>query len=90
MNEAESGGAELCLDEDTGQPFWDLWGAGWKGGDALDPNQLMELSPRAFPVGTRVVIVEPGPDATQDFYRAALDGRLDDYWTQQKASHESS
>lgn len=64
------GGAKLKIDEDTGTPFWSLWGEGWKDGQDMDPGELVRLNPDTFPVGSRVVIYEPPPDskASRKFY----------------------
>jgi hypothetical protein len=64
------GGANLRTDEDTGKPFWSLWGEGWKDGQDMDPGECVVLNPDTFPAGSRVVIYEPGPDtkASREFY----------------------
>ena len=36
MNKIESGGAYHEIDEDTGNPYWRLWGDGWKDDESLD------------------------------------------------------
>lgn len=66
----DTGGAELKINEDTGKPYWELWGADWKQADDMDDGEAMQLSPDAFPLGTRVTITEPGPDdpRSQEFY----------------------
>jgi hypothetical protein len=61
-DEAHSGGAMHRIDEETGKPFWELWGESWEDTDALDAGKPMTLDPTAFPPGTRIVIIEPCPD----------------------------
>jgi hypothetical protein len=70
-DEIESGGASLNVDEDTGKAFWRLWGADWKDGQDMGPDEPIILNPDTFPPGTRVVVIEPSPDtpAAQNFYR---------------------
>ena len=69
--EVESGGAYHRIDEDTGEPHWELWGEGWKDSDSMDPNEVMALDPRSFPPGTRIVVIEPGLDdeKSEAFYK---------------------
>lgn len=64
------GGARLRIDEETGKPFWSLWGEGWKDGQDMEPGECVRLHPDTFPVGTAVVIHEPHPDsvASREFY----------------------
>jgi len=65
-----SGGARLKIDEDTGKPYWSLWGEGWKDGEDMDPGEPQVLSPDAFPPGTIIEVHEPDPDdpRSQKFY----------------------
>ena len=69
-DDMETGGAVLKIDEDTGKPYWSLWGADWKDGEDMDADESIEYAPEAFPPGTRIVIIEPGPDTevSQKFY----------------------
>ena len=71
MKGQQTGGARLRVDEDTGKPYWSLWGEGWKDGQEMDPDENVELSPTAFPPGTRIVIIEPDMDSkvSQEFYK---------------------
>ena len=66
----ESGGATLEVDEDTGKPYWSMWGAGWKDGSDMDPGENIILNPDTFPPGTRIVIIEPDMDSkvSREFY----------------------
>lgn len=64
------GGAKLKTDDDTGKPYWSMWGEGWKDGQDMDPGECITLNPDTFPPGTRIVIYEPGPDTkvSREFY----------------------
>ena len=66
----ETGGAYHEIDEDTGNPYWRLWGAGWKDDESMNPNEVMKLDPRSFPPGTRIVVIEPdvGDPKSKAFY----------------------
>ncbi len=70
IEEVESGGACHRVDEDTGKPYWELWGADWKDSEDMDPHEIIKFDPRHFPPGTRIVVIEPGPDSevSQEFY----------------------
>jgi hypothetical protein len=77
------GGARLSVDEETGKPFWSLWGADWMDGMDMNPGDPVRLNPGAFPTGTVVLIHEPDMDseAAREFYaRVGLTsvGRLPD------------
>lgn len=65
-----TGGAELQIDDETGKTYWSLWGAGWKDGEDMDVGENIIYSPDTFPVGTRIVIMEPPVDSevSQKFY----------------------
>jgi hypothetical protein len=67
----ETGGATLCLNEDTGLPYWELWGADWKDSCDMEDKEVIEFCPTTFPLGTKILIIEPGPDTqvSQDFYQ---------------------
>ena len=66
----ETGGAELKIDDETGKPYWSLWGADWKDGEDMDAGESISLNPDTYPPGTRIVIIEPGPDSkvSREFY----------------------
>jgi hypothetical protein len=68
--EQETGGARLKMDDETGRPYWSLWGEGWKDREDMDPGENVTLSPDAFPPGTRIVVIEPDMDTkvSRDFY----------------------
>ena len=74
---SETGGAELCVDDETGKPYWALWGEGWKDGEDMDPGEQILLHPDTFPPGTRLVILEPDIDSkvSRKFYESFGTGR---------------
>lgn len=55
--ETASGGAHHRICEDTGKPYWELWGEGWKDSEDMSPNEVMKMDPRSFPPGTRIVVI---------------------------------
>lgn len=75
LDETESGGAYHRVDEDTGKPYWELWGEGWMDTEDMEPCKIIKLSPKHFPPGTRIVIIEPGPDTKEasEFYRSIIE-----------------
>lgn len=75
LDETESGGAYHRVDEDTGKPYWELWGEGWKDSEDMEPHEIIKFDPRHFPPGTRIVVIEPGPDTeiSHEFYTSLIE-----------------
>lgn len=73
--EQETGGANLRIDDETGMPYWELWGEGWKDSVSEEVGKAMEMLPTAFPPGTRIVVIEPDmdSDASKAFYDACAE-----------------
>lgn len=71
QDEVESGGATRETDEDSGEPYWSCWGADWKDANDMNARECLVLSPATFPEGTRILVIEPGPDSkvSMRFYR---------------------
>lgn len=69
--ETETGQAHLEVDDVTGMPHWVLSGEGWKDSEAMSTGELIQFSPKAFPPGTRIIIMEPDMDTevSQEFYK---------------------
>jgi hypothetical protein len=58
-------------DEDTGEPYWSGAGAGDKERTDMDPDECLEMNPKHFPPGTRVVVTEPwDPDFYSKLFEA--------------------
>lgn len=71
MSEANAtGGGTHEIDDETGNPYWKLWGEGWKDSEEMDINEAMTLDPRSFPPGTRILVIEPDMDdpCSVEFY----------------------
>jgi len=68
----ETGGANLEIDDETGMPYWELWGEGWKDTDRMDVGEEMKMLPTSFPPGTRIVVIEPQGGLTREFYESIL------------------
>jgi hypothetical protein len=71
-DDSESGGATRETDEETSEPFWSCWGADWKDSNDMNARECLVLSPATFPEGTRILVIEPGPDSktAMAFYRS--------------------
>jgi hypothetical protein len=78
--EQETGGAYHRIDDETGMPYWELWGVDWKDSESMSVGAAMELLPTAFPPGTRIVVIEPHMDDPRSkAYYAAEPNPLDFY-----------
>lgn len=75
--ETESGGAYHEIDDETGLPYWRLWGEGWMDDERMDAGEVITFDPKAFPPGTRIVVIEPGIEDPRSvkFYELLADKR---------------
>ena len=66
----EASGAYHRIDDDTGEPYWEVWAAGDKDSEELDPDEPITFKADTFPPGTRIVVLEPDIDSkeSRSFY----------------------